>query len=130
MWALFLFAHPSSKFFNESPSTRKQLIEQDFLKDPTFSWDDYASTLDKLDSHILSKAQRSLMRWEKILHEREDFMDGSAYTDSNYKMKDEMLTNTPKLWASYEAILERLSKEEASQTFGDQEESLSEKGDI
>ena len=57
-------------------------------------------------------------------------MDKSPYTDLNYKMKDEMLANTPKLWASYEAILKRLSDEESAQTFGDQEESASEKGDI
>ena len=70
------------------------------------------------------------MRWEKTLHEREDFMDSFPYDATTYKIKDEMLTNTPKLWTAYEAILERLSKEEAAQTFGDQEESLAEKGDI
>lgn len=62
MWALFLFAHPSSKFFNETPSTRKMLIEQDYLKDPSFSWENYASSLQIIDDHILTKAQRSLMR--------------------------------------------------------------------
>ena len=57
-------------------------------------------------------------------------MDTVPYTTETYKIKDEMLANTPKLWASYEAILERLTKEESAQTFGDQEESLSEKGEI
>lgn len=131
MWALFLYGHPSSKFFNETPQTRKDLIYKDYLlSDPAFKWEDYDSTLKTLEEHCLTKAQRSLMRWEKSLHEREDFMDTVPYTTETYKIKDEMLANTPKLWASYEAILERLTKEESAQTFGDQEESLSEKGEI
>ncbi len=37
-WALFLFAHPDSKFFNESTEDRKNLIFSDYLrKDPKFS---------------------------------------------------------------------------------------------
>lgn len=70
------------------------------------------------------------MRWEATLHEREDFMNSFPYSSETYKIKDEMLSNTPKLWSSYEAILERLTKEETSKTFGDQEESLAEKGEI
>lgn len=38
MWALFLFAHPASKFFNETPAARKNLIEQDYLmRDDSFT---------------------------------------------------------------------------------------------
>lgn len=37
MWAALLFAHPESKLFNESPTSRRILIAQDYLKDPDFS---------------------------------------------------------------------------------------------
>lgn len=37
-WALFLYAHPDSKFYNESPEDRKALIFKDYLaEDPKFS---------------------------------------------------------------------------------------------
>ena len=57
MWALFLYGHPSSKFFNETPQTRKDLIYKDYLlSDPAFKWEDYDSTLKTLEEHCLTKA--------------------------------------------------------------------------
>lgn len=38
IWALFLFAHPDSKLFEESPQDRQALIYKDYLaEDPKFS---------------------------------------------------------------------------------------------
>lgn len=130
IWALFLYAHPDSKFFNESPEDRKSLIYKDYLhSDPTFSWEEYAPLIDKLQTHVLSKAQRALMRWEQTLHERDDFISTVPYSLDTFEAKDKMLANTPKLWDQYEAVLDRLTKEQGS-THGDIEESLSEKGII
>jgi hypothetical protein len=127
MWALFLFAHPDSKFFNESPEDRKSLIYKDYLKeDPTFDWDEYSPLIEVLNTYVLTKAQRALMRWEQALHERDDFMASIPYTVDTFELKDKMMAATPKLWDQYESILERLTKEQSS-THGDQEESLSEK---
>jgi hypothetical protein len=36
MWAALLYAHPESKLFNESPTSRRLLIIEDYLKDPSF----------------------------------------------------------------------------------------------
>ncbi len=128
MWALFLYAHPSSKFYDEAPSTRKTLIYKDYLKeDPTFSWDTYELTLELIETKVLSKAERALMRWEKSLHERDDFFASIPYSEATFEMKDKMLAATTKLWDQYEAVQERLSKEKVSQTHGDIEESLLEK---
>lgn len=128
MWALFLFAHPESKFFDESPTTRKSLIFKDYLKsDPTFSWDTYEPILKKIEEKCLSKAQRALMRWEKALHERDDFFASIPYSESTYELKDKMLSNTPKLWDQYESVQVLLAKEQASKTHGDVEESFLEK---
>lgn len=130
MWALFLFSHPESRFFNESPEDRRSLIFTDYLlKDPTFKWDTYAETLSTLETKVLSKAERALMRWEQALHERDDFIASLPYNLDHFEAKDKMMSVTPKLWDQYESILERLTKEK-TKTHGDIEESLSEKGEI
>ena len=131
LWALFLYAHPDSKFFNESPEDRRNLIFNDYLlKDKSFSWESYEDTLKKIEEKILTKAQRALMRWEQTLHERDDFMASLPYDLDHFEVKDKMMATTPKLWDQYESILDRLTKEKTHATHGDQEESLSEKGDI
>lgn len=131
LWALFLYAHPDSKFFNESPEDRKNLIYSDYLsKDSKFTWEKYEDTLQKIETHVLSKAERALMRWEQTLHERDAFMASLPYTLDTFEAKDKMMASTPKLWDQYESILERLTKEKTHATHGDVEESLTEKGDI
>ena len=131
LWALFLYAHPDSKYFNESPEDRRNLIFNDYLlKDKSFGWDKYEDVLEKIETSVLSKAERALMRWEKTLHERDDFMASIPYDLDHFEDKDKMLANSPKLWIQYESILDRLTKEKTHATHGDQEESLSEKGDI
>lgn len=107
------------------------MIEQDFLeRDPSFSWDDYTELLTLIEEKVLTKAERALMRWEKTLHERDDFIASVPYNETTYEMKDKLLANTPKLWDQYESISEKLLKERQAKTHGDIEESLAEKGDI
>lgn len=128
MWALFLFAHPESKFYDEAPATRKELIFKDYLRgDPSFSWEKYQDALTLVEEKCLSKAQRALMRWEKALHERDDFFASIPYSESTYELKDKMLANTTKLWDQYESVRSHLAKEQASKTHGDLEESFIEK---
>jgi hypothetical protein len=57
-------------------------------------------------------------------------MASIPYALDTFEAKDKMMASTPKLWDQYESILERLTKEKTHVTHGDQEESLSEKGDI
>ena len=131
LWALFLYAHPDSKFFDLSPKDRQELIYKDYLlSDPSFSWESYSDTLLFIEEQLLTKAERALMRWEKTLHERDDFIASIPYSLDTFEAKDKMLANTTKLWDQYESIMERLSKERQTKTLGDLEESASEKGDI
>lgn len=107
------------------------MIYKDYLlSDPSFSWEEYQEVISLIEDKVLSKAERALMRWEKTLHERDDFIASIAYSLDTFEAKDKMLANTPKLWDQYESILERLSKEKQGRTHGDLEESASEKGDI
>lgn len=128
MWALLLFAHPESKFYDEAPSTRKDLIYKDYLRqDPTFDWENYQDLILVIEEKCLTKAERALMRWERALHDRDDFFASIPYSESTYELKDKMLANTPKLWDQYEAVRVQLAKEQATKTHGDLEESFIEK---
>ena len=57
-------------------------------------------------------------------------MAGIPYDSSSYEMLDKMMMQTSKMWDQYSTILKAFSSEVTSQTHGDIEESLSEKGDI
>lgn len=128
MWALLLYIHPKSKFFNESPSTRLKLIQQDYLQDPSFSLSDYSQTLDRIKSLILTKAERSLALWEQKLSERDALIAEIPYTLENFEVVDKLVTNSQKLWDQYFKIQDALSKESETKVEGDIEESLTEKG--
>lgn len=130
MWAALLFAHPESKLFNESPSSRRTLIAQDYLKDPSFSWDQLTPLIEDIKRLTLTKAQQLYLNWEKRMYEREAFMDSVSYSPDTYQMKEQMAKETPKLWQSFFQIQELLEKEKSSHTEGDIEESLSEKNVI
>lgn len=128
MWALFLFIHPDSKFFQESTKTRKELIFKDYLSsDKSFSWDKYEDLLKFIQEKLLTKAERSLMNWEKKLHERDEFINSLSYSLDTYEDLDKMMKLTTSMWDQYESIKDRLTKEKSSSTEGDIEESLSER---
>lgn len=126
LWGLFLYAHPDSTLFNETPATRKQLVLE-YLKDPTFSFEGYEDLLEEISSKCLTKAQRSLMIWDKMLTDREDLMRKLTYDLNNFEVVDKLVLGTAKLWDQYALIRKALMKED-SKTFGDQEESATEKG--
>jgi len=128
MWALFLYYHPSSKLFNESPTIRKKLILSDYPPlSKNFSFEKYKSTIDKIIKHSLTRAEVMMLNWAEKLHQRDDFIASQPYTESTYKMLDTMLDVTPSMWKQYETIKKMLSSDNESHVVGDQEESLSEK---
>ena len=145
MWALFLYYHPKSKFFNESPATRLKLIKSDYLnehstsgpvdvplnpkskKGAAFVLDEYRTIADKIKQFVLSKAERSLLLWEQKLHERDALIAEIPYTMDNFEDLDKLVTNSGKIWDQYFKIQDQLSKEQETRTEGDIEESLSEK---
>lgn len=143
MWALFLYYHPKSKFFNEAPATRLKLIKSDYLNESSslvrdksnlsksneriFELSDYEAIADKIKQFVLSKAERSLLLWEQKLHERDALIAQIPYTMENFEDLDKLVTNSGKIWDQYFKIQDQLSKEQETRTEGDIEESLSEK---
>ena len=127
LWAAAMYIHPDSKLFNESPNNRKRLIIHDYLKDPSFNFDDLIPLISHFKDFCLSKAQRMLMNWESKLHERDELIAAHPYTLDNHAELDKMIEKTPKMWDQYLKIEALLDKEKQSSSKGDIEESLSEK---
>lgn len=128
MWALFLYYHPSSKLFNESPSSRKALILSDYPPlSKNFNFESHKSTIDKILKYSITRPQLMMVNLVDKLHQRDDFIATQPYTESTYKMLDAMMDVTPSLWKQYETIKKMLSSEDETKVVGDQEESLSEK---
>lgn len=129
MWALMLFAHPDSQYDSMDNSTKKTLIETDYLQH-SISWDEYSEIISKIYDHSLTKTQRLLKNWETKLEERDAFIADIQYNAETFEMLDKMMGATSKMWDNYLAILKKASSEADSQIQGDVELSLSEKGII
>ena len=125
MWALMLYTHPDSKFYNLSPSTRKLLIEEDYLRSK-LDWEFYSPTIEVINKFILTPAERLLSSWNTKLSEREEFIASIPYSASTYEMLDKMMKDTYSMKKQYSEILKDFSREKSSKTHGDIEESLSE----
>lgn len=95
MWAHALLTHPDSKFFNESPSVRRTLIIEDYLKDPSFQFS--PELIQKFQRYTLSKPQRLLVNWEQKLHQRDEFIASLDYSAETFDLLDKMIDKTPKL---------------------------------
>lgn len=124
MWALLLYTHPDSQYFNLDTKSKENLIRTDFLEDSSFDFTTYEATIAKIENFLLTKPQRLLRSWELKLEEREDFLKNIPYDATTFDMIDKMLEKSYKMWKQYKEIYDAFLKEEESRTQGDVQESL------
>lgn len=130
MWALLLYYHPKSKYYELSPQTKAQLIATDYLEVPSFDFDAYPTTVEKINRHILTRPQRFLTQWDAKLEERYQFIALTPYNMENLEILDKMMAASHKLWKEYKEIRDAFLKEDETKTHGAVVESLSEQGII
>lgn len=128
MWTLFLIYHPSSEYYDLPLSTRTKLVLKDYLTED-FDLAAYETTTTKIISLTLTKTQAALQAWENKLEERNAFIAKQEYDANTFEMLDKMMEKTHKLWEQYFSIQKQLEKDQG-RTTGDNEESLSDKGQI
>lgn len=129
MWSIFLFAHPRSKFTNLDDETKIDIISKDYLG-TIFDPSKYASTIQKLRNSLLSPIERTFVVWDQKFKEREKFLEDTKYSAATYQMIDKMMADTFQMKKQFDSIMAEFQKEKSDKTFGDIEESLSEKGII
>lgn len=130
MWGLLLDTHPKSKLADLDPISRRTIIAQDFLADISFKWNEYENTITKMKKVVLTRAERLLKNWETKLEERDYFLDNTPYNEDNFDLLEKAMKETYKMWENYEKVLNRFQKEDEGATFGNLQESASERGDI
>ncbi len=114
MWAIcFLVDQSEDNKFKDFPEEdRKKLLVEDFLKIPTFKFQDYQPILDWVETALLSSAERALIAWRKKLEEREKFIMNTEYTLDSADSLDKIIANTDKLFSQLERIEKQYTKEQ------------------
>jgi hypothetical protein len=133
LWAiaLLLDKNEDNPWRNLPEEEKKALIEDEFIEDSTFQWEDYQEQIDAYKAFLMTPAQRALANWENKLLEREEFIRTTSYDESTYKMLDDMQTKTINLYQNYKTIMEMIAMEQSEGVLrGGATESISEKGII
>lgn len=136
MWAIALSYHPDSKYRNVDEKTRRELILDNYIKEyikdaDAFDWDDFTDEIRIFKSICLSKAQRLLIAWETKMEERDAFIDSVPYNAETYKMLDDIMGKTDKMWKQYLNCLKYVEEEKDQGSLrGGGVESLKDMGEI
>lgn len=132
LWAVAFYTDPSSKWKNLSSSDKVKYIGEDFLNERkinfTLDGKDALELIDKYSKFVISKPKKMLVRQEKKLEERSDFIDSIPYNESTYEMLDKMMKETKKMWDEYYRVVKDLSEDSDDGTsMGGTQESASER---
>lgn len=130
MWALHLYIHPLSKFNGFDFETKAHLIRTDYLSDPSFDFESYTTTLDKIKLYLLTPAQRLLVVWDKKIQEIERLLDENKITLENYAVIAPIVSNLAKTMKDYKDVYKLFMEEQQMATHGGVEESITERKSI
>jgi hypothetical protein len=130
MWALaFLLELDNNKLAKYPEDERRELILNEFIRDPHFKWDDYKDIEESYRKLILTPEERALIAQRAKTDERTKFLLSVPYTLENAKEIDALLANTEKFLTILKKLEDSVEKAKNSgNKRGGREESLSEKG--
>lgn len=145
MWAIALLLDPNEAniWKNVAENDKKDLIKDEYLEDKKFKWELVEDLCKEYEEHCLTIAEKELVRFERKLVDRGDFINKTKYTLDTFdpesgkilkgtaEQLDKMMLNTSKLNEQYKELRDNL-KQEASQGSlrAGAKKSASEKGDI
>lgn len=130
MWAIALLIDPNEAniWRNLSEEDKKMLIRTEFLNEKDyFKWEDHQELIDEYENRCLTIAEKELIRFERKLVDRGNFIAKTTYKldeyeEDNGKVKlikgtaeqlDKMMLNTTKINEQYSIIKDMLKQEEA-----------------
>lgn len=147
MWAIALLIDPNEAnvWKNVAENEKRQLIAEEYLEDKKFKWEDYQELLDVYEERCLTIAEKELVRFERKLVDRGDFINKTKYSLDEYEENngrtklvkgtaeqlDKMMIATSKLTEQLSIIKDMLKQEQTEgRGRGGAAKSASEKGDI
>lgn len=137
MWAIWYVVHPESTFYNMPD--KKLRIAKDFLKEPSFNWNNISHLLEIYKTSILSDAEQALVSWGELITMRDrsikdlykTFIESiSGDVDlKSLETLDKMLANTPKLFNDYKNIKKDYEEDKITKK-GKRNKSATDSGDL
>lgn len=142
MWAIAFCCDKSieNTWRNVPMEEAMPLLAEDVIGEKDFDWAAISDLIYIYESRVLSLPEKDLRNFEKKLHERQQFIDKTAYTldsfDENGKplkgtatQLDKMMADTNKIYAQLQELKAIYEKaEEEGHVRGGREESASELG--
>ena len=118
MWAIALLIDPNdgNPWKNYSEDSKKLLIKTEFLEDEDFDFEDYKELLEEYENRCLTIAEKELVRFERKIVGRGNFIAKTKYTldefneDTGKLIKgtadqlDKVMLNTTKINEQYNII--------------------------
>lgn len=135
MWAIALMVDPNdaNPWRTVNHLDKQKLIKTDYLEDKKFNWNDplIKELTSEYETRCLTIGEKELVRLERKLTQRGDFLDKTDYNLENAAELDKMLLNSGKVFDQIAAIRAKMSQEEQGGTLrGGAKESASERGEI
>lgn len=131
MWAIALLIDPNeaNPWRNYSEESKRLLIADEYLNNPKFDFNSVKHLISEYENRCLTVAEKELVRFERKIVERGDFIANTKITLENAHELDKMMLNTTKITEQYKIIKDMLSKEESEGHLkAGAEKSASEKG--
>lgn len=146
MWAIALLVDPNeaNPWKNVGIHDKYKLIAEDFLEDKDFNWEhnEIQDLIEEYKERCLTIAEKQLIRFEKKLVQRGDFIDKTDYSLDTYDdngrvikgtadQLDKMMVATSKIYDQLESIKAKILKENSEGSLrGGAAESASESGEL
>jgi hypothetical protein len=115
MWFIALCYDWKSTFIRMEESDRHVVVGKDFFSDEKFiDRIDFRSAIDAFNKFQDTPSKRQYREICKMMDDRTKFMHGTKYGPGTYKMLEEMLKNSDKIYESHDRIKALVDQEETS----------------
>lgn len=146
MWgiAMFVDPHEDNKLRTQAYDRRMEIINEDWF-DPKFNWEhpEIVELVQTYKDFCLTISEKELVRYEKKLAQRGEFIDKTGYSLDTYDESsgkvvkgtaaqlDKMMVDSGKIFEELEKIKEKIQKEDLDgQLKGGAVESAADRGEL
>ena len=128
MWAIYLFCDIKSPKIRLRKDEREEDIKKYFLRDETFSFEQYNGLVEAYPKVVMTKIQRELKVWHDKIEERSKLLEGMAYSLDTFEALDKMLKDSKPIWDAFGKVYKEYQEENIeTRARGGREESFTEK---
>lgn len=129
MWAVVLFVDTRSPF-RRMEETQRKIEVLNYLGNSS-TWEEIEPYFKPYEEACLSEKQQLFKSWGDKLRTREQFIRATDYKATTFKMLDEMMSQTEKMWKMYANVeKDMIEEEQQARIKGGRKRSKSERKEI